>query len=140
MANLGEALWRHFEEGKRLIVFDEVTSIVPQGSEISTSIEYLTEIGQALTHGRATDLGASRFRNNLTLYVYGCLLEGARIKPFGELFRERRKRAGLTQRELAARIMLDEGRPMSPPYLNDLEHNLRKPSRTPVIKQFAKSF
>jgi ribosome-binding protein aMBF1 (putative translation factor) len=33
------------------------------------------------------------------------------LKSFSELIRDGRKRAGLTQRELAARIMLDEGRP-----------------------------
>jgi hypothetical protein len=32
-------------------------------------------------------------------------------KIFGELIREARKRAGLTQREISARIKLDEGRP-----------------------------
>jgi hypothetical protein len=34
--------------------------------------------------------------------------------------------------------MLDEGQPMSAPYLNDIEHNLRKPPRNSVIEQFAK--
>jgi transcriptional regulator with XRE-family HTH domain len=60
------------------------------------------------------------------------------MKTFGELIAEGRKRAKLTQRELAARIKLEDGRPISPPYLNDLEHNLRKPPRGHLIEQFAK--
>ena len=60
------------------------------------------------------------------------------MKTFGELIAEGRKRAKLTQRELAARIKVEDGRPISPPYLNDLEHNLRKPPRGHLIEQFAK--
>jgi transcriptional regulator with XRE-family HTH domain len=60
------------------------------------------------------------------------------MKTFGELIAEGRKRAQLTQRELAARIKMEDGRPISAPYLNDLEHNLRKPPRGHLIEQFAK--
>ena len=60
------------------------------------------------------------------------------MKTFGELIAEGRKRAKLTQRELAARIRVEDGRPISPPYLNDLEHNLRKPPRGHLIEQFAR--
>jgi transcriptional regulator with XRE-family HTH domain len=60
------------------------------------------------------------------------------MRTFGELIAEGRKRANLTQRELAARITVEGGRPISPPYLNDLEHNLRKPPRGHLIEQFAK--
>ena len=60
------------------------------------------------------------------------------MKTFGELIAEGRKRAKLTQLELAARIKVEDGRPISPPYLNDLEHNLRKPPRGHLIEQFAK--
>ena len=62
----------------------------------------------------------------------------ARVRSFGELIAEGRKRAKLTQRELAARIKVEEGRSISAPYLNDLEHNLRKPPRGHLIEQFAK--
>jgi transcriptional regulator with XRE-family HTH domain len=51
------------------------------------------------------------------------------MKTFGELIAEGRKRAKLTQREFAARIKMEDGRPISAPYLNDLEHNLRHPPR-----------
>ena len=60
------------------------------------------------------------------------------MKTFGELIAEGRKQARLTQRELAARILLEDGRPISAPYLNDLEHNLRKPPRGHLIEQFAR--
>jgi transcriptional regulator with XRE-family HTH domain len=60
------------------------------------------------------------------------------MKTFGELIAEGRKRAKLTQREIAARIKMEDGRPISAPYLNDLEHNLRHPPRGYLIEQFAK--
>jgi transcriptional regulator with XRE-family HTH domain len=60
------------------------------------------------------------------------------ITSFGELIAEGRKRAKLTQRELAARIRLEDGRPISAPYLNDLEHNLRRAPRGHLIEQFAR--
>jgi transcriptional regulator with XRE-family HTH domain len=63
---------------------------------------------------------------------------GRGMKTFGELIAEGRKRAKLTQRELAARIKVEDGRPISAPYLNDLEHNLRKPPRGHLIEQFAR--
>ena len=60
------------------------------------------------------------------------------MKTFGELIAEGRKRAKLTQREFAARIKMEDGRPISAPYLNDLEHNLRHPPRGYLIEQFAR--
>ena len=60
------------------------------------------------------------------------------MKTFGELIAEGRKLAQLTQRELAARIKMEDGRPISAPYLNDLEHDLRHPPRGHLIEQFAK--
>lgn len=60
------------------------------------------------------------------------------MKTFGELIAEGRKRAKLTQRELAERIKMEDGRSISPPYLNDLEHNLRKPPRGYLIEAFAR--
>jgi transcriptional regulator with XRE-family HTH domain len=59
------------------------------------------------------------------------------MKTFGELIAEGRKRAQLTQREFAQRIKMEDGRTISAPYLNDLEHNLRKPPRGFLIEQFA---
>lgn len=59
------------------------------------------------------------------------------MKTFGELIAEGRKGAKLTQRELAARVKMEDGRPISAPYLNDLEHNLRHPPRGYLIERFA---
>ena len=63
---------------------------------------------------------------------------GEQRKTFGEMIAEARKKAGLTQRQLAARIKTEEGRGISGPYLNDIEHNLRHPPRGFLLQQFAK--
>ena len=60
------------------------------------------------------------------------------MKTFGEVIAEARKKAGLTQRELAARIKTEVGKPISFPYLNDLEHNLRHPPRGHLLEELAK--
>ena len=57
------------------------------------------------------------------------------MKTFGEVIAEARKKAGLTQRELAARIKTEAGKPISFPYLNDLEHNLRHPPRGHLLEE-----
>jgi transcriptional regulator with XRE-family HTH domain len=59
-------------------------------------------------------------------------------KTFGEMIAEARNKAGLTQRQLAARIKTEEGRGISGPYLNDIEHNLRHPPRGFLLQQLAK--
>jgi transcriptional regulator with XRE-family HTH domain len=59
-------------------------------------------------------------------------------KTFGEIIAEARNKAGLTQRELAASIKTEEGRGISGPYLNDIEHNLRHPPRGFLLQQLAK--
>jgi transcriptional regulator with XRE-family HTH domain len=59
-------------------------------------------------------------------------------KTFGEIIAEARNKAGLTQRQLAARIKTEEARGISGPYLNDIEHNLRHPPRGFLLQQFAK--
>jgi transcriptional regulator with XRE-family HTH domain len=60
------------------------------------------------------------------------------MKSFGEVIAEARKKANLTQRQLAARIKTEEGRGISGPYLNDIEHNLRHPPRGYLLEQFAR--
>jgi transcriptional regulator with XRE-family HTH domain len=59
-------------------------------------------------------------------------------ETFGEVIAEARKKANLTQRQLAARIRTEEGRGISGPYLNDIEHNLRHPPRGYLLEQFAR--
>jgi len=61
------------------------------------------------------------------------------MRTFGGFIRQRRKAIGLTQREFAARILFEDGHAISLPYLNHLEHNLRKPPRAHMIEQFAEA-
>jgi transcriptional regulator with XRE-family HTH domain len=60
------------------------------------------------------------------------------MKTFGQVLREARKKAGITQRELAARLKREDGRPVDPPYLNAVEHDHRYPPEDYLIEQIAK--
>jgi len=60
------------------------------------------------------------------------------MKTFGQALTEARKKAGITQRELAARLKREDGRPVDPPYLNAVEHDHRYPPEDSVIEQIAK--
>jgi transcriptional regulator with XRE-family HTH domain len=58
---------------------------------------------------------------------------------FGQAVAKARKAKGLSQKELAALIVKDEGGgSISPQYLNDIEHDRRSPTSDHLIKQFAK--
>jgi transcriptional regulator with XRE-family HTH domain len=59
------------------------------------------------------------------------------LATFGEIIAEKRRELGLSQRELAARILKEDGEPISGQYLNDLEKNRRNPPGAHLIKQFA---
>jgi transcriptional regulator with XRE-family HTH domain len=56
---------------------------------------------------------------------------------FGQVLTSARRKLGLSQRELAARILKEDGEPISPQYLNDLERDRRNPPASHFIKQFA---
>jgi transcriptional regulator with XRE-family HTH domain len=60
------------------------------------------------------------------------------MRTFGEVIAQARKKAHLTQRQLAAQIKTEEGKAISGPYLNDIEHNLRHPPRGYLLEQFAR--
>jgi len=60
------------------------------------------------------------------------------MKTFGQVITAARKRAGLTQKEVAELIRREDGRKVLPPYLNDLEHDRRYPPENAVIEQLAK--
>jgi transcriptional regulator with XRE-family HTH domain len=60
------------------------------------------------------------------------------MKTFGQIVREARKKAGITQRELAAKLKREDGRPVDPPYLNAVEHDHRYPPEDFIIEQIAK--
>src|ERR1700733_6530781 len=57
---------------------------------------------------------------------------------FGTQIAEARKALGLSQKDLAAKIIKEDGEPISPQYLNDIEHDRRNPPSEEMIYQFAK--
>ena len=57
---------------------------------------------------------------------------------FGKLITVARKRMGLSQKQLASRITKDDGEPISPQYLNDIERDRRNPPSPLLIEKFAK--
>lgn len=59
------------------------------------------------------------------------------MKTFGQVITEARKKAGLTQKEVAERLRRGDGRTVLPPYLNDLEHDRRYPPENEAIEQLA---
>lgn len=57
---------------------------------------------------------------------------------FGLAISKARKTVGLSQKELAARVMKEEDAgPISPQYLNDIEHDRRSPSSGHLLRQFS---
>jgi transcriptional regulator with XRE-family HTH domain len=56
---------------------------------------------------------------------------------FGETIRNKRKQLSLSQKELATRVMKDDGTPISPQYLNDIEQGKRNPDSDAMIEHFA---
>lgn len=57
---------------------------------------------------------------------------------FGRAISRARKALGMSQKELAARVMKEEdGESISPQYLNDIEHDRRSPSSGHLIRQFS---
>lgn len=57
---------------------------------------------------------------------------------FGSIIRDARRRAGLSQKDVAARVMKLDGTPISAPYLNDLEHDRRNPPSAYLLDQFTR--
>ena len=57
---------------------------------------------------------------------------------FGQLIAKKRKDKGLTQKDLASRILKEEGSQISAQYLNDIERDRRNPSGDHLIEQFAR--
>ena len=60
---------------------------------------------------------------------------------FGKAIAKSRKAKGMSQKELAAIIVKDDGTGgnISPQYLNDIEHDRRSPSSDHIIREFAKA-
>src|SRR6266566_2963368 len=57
---------------------------------------------------------------------------------FGQVIAQKRKEAGLSQKELALKLRKEDGTPISPQYLNDIEHDRRNPPGEFLIEQFAR--
>jgi transcriptional regulator with XRE-family HTH domain len=57
---------------------------------------------------------------------------------FGQFIVEARKKAGLSQKDLAAYIKKEDGEAISPQYLNDIEHDRRNPPSKFILEQIAK--
>ncbi|HWS99704.1 MAG TPA: helix-turn-helix domain-containing protein [Pyrinomonadaceae bacterium] len=56
---------------------------------------------------------------------------------FGSIIVRERRKTGWSQKELAARIMKEDGKPISAPYLNEIEHDRRTPTSDHLIEEFA---
>lgn len=60
------------------------------------------------------------------------------METFGRIVANARKAAGISQKDLAAKIRKEDGEAISPQYLNDIEHGRRNPPSEEIIEQFAK--
>lgn len=59
------------------------------------------------------------------------------VDTLGQAIAAARKTKGLSQKQLAAGIQREDGTPISPQYLNDIEHDRRNPSSDHLVQQFA---
>ncbi len=57
---------------------------------------------------------------------------------FGDVITQARKGRQLSQREVAAKILKEDGMAISAQYLNDIEHDRRNPPSEHIIGQLAK--
>ena len=58
---------------------------------------------------------------------------------FGRAISGARKARGMSQKELAGRVLKEDGGgPISPQYLNDIEHDRRSPTSDHLIREFAR--
>ncbi len=56
---------------------------------------------------------------------------------FGQVIAKARKDLGISQRELALKVVKEDGAPISPQYLNDIERDRRNPPGDHLLEQFA---
>jgi transcriptional regulator with XRE-family HTH domain len=57
---------------------------------------------------------------------------------FGQVVSQARKEMGISQRDLALRILKEDGASISPQYLNDIERDRRNPPGDHLLEQFAR--
>jgi transcriptional regulator with XRE-family HTH domain len=60
------------------------------------------------------------------------------MKTFGTAVSEARKRLSLSQKQLASQIRKEDGEPISPQYLNDIERDRRNAPSQHLIIEFAR--
>ena len=58
-------------------------------------------------------------------------------QTFGSAIGQARKSLGWSQKELASKIQREDGDPISPQYLNDIEHDRRRPSSDRMVLRIA---
>jgi transcriptional regulator with XRE-family HTH domain len=58
-------------------------------------------------------------------------------QSFGGAIAEARKSKSWSLKDLASRILREDEEPISPQYLNDIEHDRRSPSSDRMVQQFA---
>src|SRR3954452_11148262 len=58
---------------------------------------------------------------------------------FGGYIAQARKKLDMSQKELASKVLREDGQPISPQYLNDIERDRRNPSSDHLIQQFAEA-
>ena len=56
---------------------------------------------------------------------------------FGQYIAESRKKAGLSQKDLAERLRKEDGQSISAQYLNDIEHDRRNPPGESILIQIS---
>ncbi len=57
---------------------------------------------------------------------------------FGQVVAAERKKHGMSQKDLAARVLKEDGTPISPQYLNDIERDRRNAPSEHLIAAFAR--
>ncbi len=58
---------------------------------------------------------------------------------FGMEISRLRKKLNMSQKELASLVLKDDQTPITPQYLNDIEHDRRNPSSDDLIKAFSRA-
>lgn len=58
---------------------------------------------------------------------------------FGRVISQSRKDKSWSLKDLCARVLREDGDPISPQYLNDIEHDRRNPSSDRMVRQFAEA-
>ncbi len=56
---------------------------------------------------------------------------------FGQAVAAERKKRAMSQKDLAARVLKEDGTPITPQYLNDVERDRRNPPSEHLIEQIA---